>query len=154
MLMGAGWVTRVMSAVIHSLHGGRRLSIQPDEVEDEHQAICNNEMNLGANALSIIYECLQLESKTTGSDQYTRLLSDIMCKEQLQTLKAQGHLFTLLLCFYPFVLLFELLYLGSRLTPSLMCYSNSTPVSMWRLELLAFSVINTTCTATQETGCA
>lgn len=154
MLMGAGWVTRVMSAVIHNLHGGRRLSIQPDEMEDEYQAICNNEMNLGANALSIIYERLQLESKTSGPDQYTRLLSDITCNEQLQTLKAQGHLFTLLLCFYPFVLLFELLYLGSRLTPSLMCYSNSTPISMWRLELLAFSVINTTCTATQETGCA
>lgn len=154
MLMGAGWVTRVMSAVIHNLHGGRRLSIQPDEMEDEYQAICNNEMNLGANALSIIYERLQLESKTSGPDQYTRLLSDITCNEQLQTLKAQGHLFTLLLCFYPFVLLFELLYLGSRLMPSLMCSSNSTPISMWRLELLAFSVINTTCTATQETGCA
>lgn len=52
-----------MSAVIHSLLGGRRLSIQPDEVEDEHQAICNNEMNLGANALSIIDECLHPERK-------------------------------------------------------------------------------------------
>lgn len=50
-----------MSAVIHSLHGILRLSIQPDEVQDEHKAICNNEMNLGASALSIIYERLHLK---------------------------------------------------------------------------------------------
>ncbi len=143
-----------MSAVIHSLHGGRRLSIQPDEVENEHQAICNNEMNLWASALSIIYECLHLNSRTTGPDQYAWLLSDITCNEQLQTLKAQGHFFTLLSCFCPFVLLLELPYLDFWLMPPLLCYSNSTPVSMWRLELLALGVINTTCTGTQEAGCA
>lgn len=93
-------------------------------------------------------------SRTTGPDLCAWLLPDITCNEQLQTLKAQGHLFSLLSCFHPFVLLLELPYLGSRLTPPLLCYSNSTPVSMWRLELLALGVINTTCTATQETCCA
>lgn len=136
-----------MSAVIHSLHGILRLSIQPDEVQDEHKAICNNEMNLGASALSIIYERLHLkQNHWAWSVHLTAFWHHVWL-----TLKAQDHLFTLLSCFH---LLLELPYPGSGLTPPLLCYSNSTPVSMWRLELLAFSVMNTTCMATQETACA